>query len=260
MAVLVVAGAVLWSHGYRAYAVRTGSMAPTYPTGSLVVDRPVSGDRLRPGTVVTFRVGDELVTHRLVAVGPGGLQTQGDANRSADPWTLQRSDVVGEVVDGASRLGYLVVFLRQPTAGPSLVLLVLSVTLAWQLFFGPTPETGRSRHRGHGPTAGAVALGLLLLVPIGAAAGGSALGVRSTGAWFTDSTPGSLTFEVGCEDTHEQGNGPGNGGGHEKCHGNGHDKDHGAGAGAGVVEVPDEPAVGTPVPDAVPSIVSDASS
>ncbi len=40
-------GAWLWHSGYRAYVVHTGSMTPTYKPGSLVIDGPAKGTRVR---------------------------------------------------------------------------------------------------------------------------------------------------------------------------------------------------------------------
>jgi len=234
MAVLMVAGLALWGEGYRLYAVRTGSMTPTYPTGSLVVDRPASADRLRTGTVITFRIGSQLVTHRVTGTGADGLHTQGDANRSADPWTLPVRNVVGEVVGGLSHGGYLLVFLRQPTGVPSLVLLVVSVLLAWQVFFGSPAGDGRADDRPDGPPArnsqpagAALPTAVVVAIAVGlvAAAGGASVGVGSTGAYFSDSVAGAMSFDPTCPDTHEHGSGPATGNGHQTCHGKGHTKD-----------------------------------
>jgi signal peptidase I len=238
MVLLIGTGMVLWGEGYRLYAVRTGSMTPTYPTGSLVVDRPVpSGTTPTVGQVITFRTAAGLVTHRLAARTSAGLHTKGDANRSQDPWTLPARNVVGEVVGGVPGGGYLLVFLHQPTGVPSLVLLTLSVLLAWQVFFGlPAAATDQPRHHRHrrrrpsSPLAASMTLGVVLLA-LGAGAFSSCwVGVRSTGAYFTDSVSGTMIFEPGCEDTHDHGNGPENGNGHQNCHGNGHTKDQPAAA------------------------------
>lgn len=256
----VLAGALLWQQGYRLYAVRTGSMTPTYPTGSLVLDRPTSPDRLAPGRVITFRVGSELVTHRLVATGAHGLQTQGDANRTADPWRLPARSVVGEVVGGLQHGGYVLVFLHQPTGVPSLVLLLVGTLLAWQLFFGAPARGGGDgsgdadvsppRHRRRGGSGLAIPVAVVALA-IPAAAAGTWSGIGSTGAYFSDSVSGSMTFDLGCEDTHEHGNGPDHGNGHQKCDGNGHTNDHGDNRDRGdsapsVVEVADAPATVAP--------------
>ncbi len=44
---LVCVGLVGWHQGYRLYAVRTGSMTPTYPTGSLLLDAPAQSRACR---------------------------------------------------------------------------------------------------------------------------------------------------------------------------------------------------------------------
>ena len=51
---LAVAAATAWHDGYRIYAVRTGSMTPTYPTGALVVDAPASDGAPGVGDVITL--------------------------------------------------------------------------------------------------------------------------------------------------------------------------------------------------------------
>lgn len=150
VAVLVVGGAVaMWQQGYHAYAVRTGSMEPAYPTGSVVVTAPVD-EQPAPGAVVTFRTSGGLVTHRVVGSVPDGLETKGDANNAPDPWTVPQRNVVGQVVAGVPAAGYVLVFFQQPSGVPSLVLLALSILFAWALFFPADPEaTGGARRRNH---------------------------------------------------------------------------------------------------------------
>lgn len=135
---LVCVGLVGWQQGYRLYAVRTGSMAPTYPTGSLLLDAPGRTGGPRVGEVVTFRTSDGLVTHRVRQLTSAGIKTKGDANRSIDVWTIPRHDVRGAVVAGVPFGGYLFVFFQQPTGVPSLMVLTLSIVLAWSVFFGST--------------------------------------------------------------------------------------------------------------------------
>jgi signal peptidase len=149
-ALAAVGGAVmLWQDGYRVYAVRTGSMSPTYPTGSLVVAAPARGDVPQVGDVVTFRTQGGLVTHRVHGVDDAGVQTKGDANRTPDPWVLPPRNIVGQVMAGVADGGYLLVYLQQPTGIASLVLLALSVVFAWSLFFGDgtagAAQVGRAR-------------------------------------------------------------------------------------------------------------------
>jgi signal peptidase len=133
-------GLLAWHEGYRAYAVRTGSMTPTYPTGALVIDQPIEGSRPSVWQVITFLTTDGPVTHRVHDVTPQGLKTKGDANRTPDAWTVPLRHVMGTVVWGSAYLGYVFVFFQQPTGVLSLMLLALSVYLAWTVFFPAKPE------------------------------------------------------------------------------------------------------------------------
>ncbi|MDO8119849.1 signal peptidase I [Isoptericola sp. b490] len=152
---LAVGAAVAWHEGYRLYAVRTGSMAPTYPTGALVVDGPA--DDAEVGDVITFHAGGGMVTHRVHAVSGAGYSTKGDANPEPDAWTIPHHAVLGRVVAGTGALGYVLVFFRQPTGAASLMSAFVGLWLLWGLFFPPdvpgrTPAARRDRT--HGPAPG----------------------------------------------------------------------------------------------------------
>jgi signal peptidase len=151
LAAALMTGALAWHEGYRAYAIKTGSMTPTYPTGALVIDRPSASSAPNVGQVITFRTKDGLVTHRIHALKDGGYETKGDANRTPDVGTVPFQDVIGVVAWGAAYLGYVFVFFQQPTGALSLMLLALSVYLAWAAFFpaeDDEPELAEGVHDG----------------------------------------------------------------------------------------------------------------
>jgi signal peptidase len=153
---------------WRLAPVRSGSMAPALPAGSLAVAVPAPAPAVRPGWVIVFhRPGDAaVVTHRVVRVLAGGahpvVETRGDANPVADPWRLRITDDrvwrVRAVVPGAGRA---LLAMRAPpvrlatTAGVPLVLGV-----AWAVAIVRAPEPGAEprprrrrvgRHRRHRP-------------------------------------------------------------------------------------------------------------
>jgi signal peptidase I len=151
-ALLILTGVVgtattFWLQGYRLYVVHTGSMSPTYKPGDVVIDAPAAG-HYRPGEVLTFRhsaLTDDVVTHRVVGVQPDGLHTKGDANRSADAWTIRPDQVQGRVVFSVRGLGYLAVYFKQPAGIASLATVAVAVLLLWRLFFaGAEPEDERA--------------------------------------------------------------------------------------------------------------------
>ena len=137
--------AAAWHQGYRMYAVRTGSMSPTYPTGALIIDAPARSRTPAVGDVLTFRTIDGLVTHRVHSREPQGLRTKGDANPAADTWVIAPHRVEGLVTWGLAGGGYVLVFLQQPTGIAALMVLLVSVVLAWSIFF---PAAGVAVPRG----------------------------------------------------------------------------------------------------------------
>lgn len=120
---------------YRTYFVRSGSMAPTIPTGAMVVVTDVDPDHLDPGDVIVFdRPGDasETITHRIVAVDAGpSFVTKGDANATADPWRVPASDVRGRLRFHVPLVGYVFGFLGNPAARLALVLVPLALLVTF---------------------------------------------------------------------------------------------------------------------------------
>ncbi len=126
-----------WAHGWRLYVVRTASMVPALAPGDAVLDRPASSG-VRPGDVVTFAVRsgpDLVVTHRAMSVTGDLITTKGDANETADPWTVRTQHVVGVPQLTLPRVGYVLVFLQQPQGALALLTSGLALIMLWQLFF-----------------------------------------------------------------------------------------------------------------------------
>jgi len=105
--------------------VRSGSMTPTFRTGSVVVVRPITqtaAELLKVGDIVTFRSAanrSTLITHRIAAVlhpqgGSVSYTTKGDANANYDETALTPDRVVGKYSGTIRGLGYLMVGMRNP--------------------------------------------------------------------------------------------------------------------------------------------------
>lgn len=98
LAGLVGLACILWLlasalFGASLVVFRTGSMAPSMPTGTAAIAVPIAGTDIAPGDVVmVVREGGLPVTHRVMAVEPdpqteGGvlLELRGDDNTVNDP-------------------------------------------------------------------------------------------------------------------------------------------------------------------------------
>ncbi len=104
---LFIAYGSLPNRWYQVLAVTSGSMAPTFQPGDLIViSRPP--EQVKPGMVLTLWVNGSLVTHRLIGLtADGELLTKGDANSTPDDWTGDDVQVKGLYRAHIPLLGYL---------------------------------------------------------------------------------------------------------------------------------------------------------
>jgi signal peptidase I len=97
---------------FQAFYVRSGSMSPAIPVGSLVLATRASAGDVRPGDVIVFRRPDrpQMVVHRIVTVeeSAGGpvFVTRGDANGSPDGWQIPAAGDGWQARYSISRAGF----------------------------------------------------------------------------------------------------------------------------------------------------------
>lgn len=98
------------THG-AALSVLTGSMTPTIPVGSVVVDRPVDPGTLHVGDIATYQKPgtSEFITHRIVKIDTSKTPTvftfKGDANRGPDIIPVPSKYIRGKVWFHVPHLG-----------------------------------------------------------------------------------------------------------------------------------------------------------
>lgn len=94
--------------------VKSGSMEPEIPTGSLVVVQPAAS--YGKGDIITFGKDtktDIPTTHRIIAINPdGSFVTKGDANEEQDQNPVARVEVIGKVILSIPGAGYVLDFAR----------------------------------------------------------------------------------------------------------------------------------------------------
>lgn len=101
--------------GFTPLTVISGSMSPGIETGDLVIIR--NGNRnIKPGDIVTYRLGEVLVTHRVKQISDKNVKevfiTQGDANSIPDYKTVDRSQILGKYAFRIPMGGYIKACLR----------------------------------------------------------------------------------------------------------------------------------------------------
>jgi len=99
--------------GAKPVVVLSGSMRPTFEVGTIIYYKAVPQEELKVDDIITYQLGDELVTHRIKRVENGDYITKGDANDIEDGKPVPDSAVQGRVGGLAIPiLGYGVTFIN----------------------------------------------------------------------------------------------------------------------------------------------------
>ncbi len=129
--------------GLKGFVVLSGSMEPTYHTGSVIYVKSVDVNSLEVGQPVTFHLsGKTVATHRIIEVvkenGNVRYRTKGDANETADG-LIDAEKVIGTPVFSIPYLGFALSYIQSPpgmyvaiAAGAALMLLIFLPSLLFE--------------------------------------------------------------------------------------------------------------------------------
>jgi len=144
--------------GMQVFTVLSGSMEPTFQTGSLIYVKDVDHRDLKEGDVITFMLSEDTVaTHRIIGVVPDEndpavirYRTKGDANDAEDGALVHYKNVLGTPVFTIPKLGYVANYIQNPpgsyltiSGGAILMLLVFLP----DLFGSDEPKEGESSEK-----------------------------------------------------------------------------------------------------------------
>ena len=125
--------------GFKVFTVLSGSMEPTYHTGSVIYVKPVDYRDLKVGDPISFMLDEKTVaTHRIVEIVPDEedpstlrYRTKGDANEAEDGGLVHYKNIIGKPVFTIPLLGFFVNYIQNPpgtyiaVAGGAVLLLLL---------------------------------------------------------------------------------------------------------------------------------------
>lgn len=132
--VILLSAALLFlgAFGVRFFTVRTGSMHPTYPVGSVIVVFPTEFSELEKGDVITFYAGGSTaVTHRIYQIDKENktVSTKGDNNNVEDNNRVTEDKILGKVVFSVPYLGYLSILADTVFGKTVIISIVVGVVL-----------------------------------------------------------------------------------------------------------------------------------
>ncbi|CAM4120677.1 signal peptidase [Bacillus manliponensis] len=121
--------------GYQFKTVLSGSMEPTFLTGSIIAIEPTKdGSQYKKDDVITYKEKeDRIVTHRIIDVknvnGQVMYETKGDNNNGPDSEPVLAQNVIGKYADiTVPYVGYLLNYANSK-AGAALLLIIPGVFL-----------------------------------------------------------------------------------------------------------------------------------
>lgn len=146
--------------GVDIYYVRSGSMEPKYPTGSLLYITDADPDTLKVDDVITFQKTETVTaTHRIIELVPDGddpsiirFRTKGDNNKVVDEPLVDKDAVVGKAVFCIPYLGYLAAYIQQPPGSYvaiGIAVALVCVVLMIDIATGDKDTTRKSKHELH---------------------------------------------------------------------------------------------------------------
>ncbi|KON85989.1 signal peptidase [Sporosarcina globispora] len=120
--------------GYQVKAVLSGSMEPTFETGSIIsIKLSDSRTKYDKGEIITFRMEDKLITHRIIDVinenGQVSYKTKGDNNNGPDIWIVYPQDIVGKYSGVTIPYAGFAMNYANSKAGSALLLIVPGILL-----------------------------------------------------------------------------------------------------------------------------------
>ncbi len=120
--------------GYRVFSVTSGSLEPTIKIGDLVIVKSVdNSDEIKEDDIITFREGDNFVTHRVVGVstaeGKISYTTKGDNNNTKDDKSVLYASVEGKYVKHIANVGAIII------ACQNIYFVILVLLFAYCIYF-----------------------------------------------------------------------------------------------------------------------------
>ena len=121
--------------GIIPFVVLSGSMEEQIKTGAIAyADTRAKVEDVKVGDVIVFKVDNEYVTHRVIAINDDNtFTTKGDANQTEDLAPVRFEDFKGQTIFSIPYLGYLLSKIQTRT-GTFILCLIVGLNLVYMIF------------------------------------------------------------------------------------------------------------------------------
>lgn len=102
--------------GIKTYVIISGSMEPNINIGDIVITKKLDESELSVGDVISYRKGQNVITHRIVRInvegGEWSVVTKGDNNNTDDDEKILYSNIEGKVIQRIPKIGKITLMLQ----------------------------------------------------------------------------------------------------------------------------------------------------
>ncbi len=131
--------------GHTPVVVLSGSMEPTYKVGSVIYYKKVSEKELKEEDVITFNIDNKTISHRIVSIDNGLIETKGDANNTSDIHKIRYENIKGKV--GNISIPYVGYYIKMVNDNLTLVVIVTVIILVSEFLFSNTEDLNINNKR-----------------------------------------------------------------------------------------------------------------
>lgn len=111
--------------GITPLIVLSGSMHPIINAGDVIFVKQKNTENIKPGDIVSYKVSDKIVTHRVVEVFKNNsdimFKTKGEVNNVNDEYLVSSANLIGVMFFKIPYLGFLYNFLNSYKIGILLI-------------------------------------------------------------------------------------------------------------------------------------------
>ncbi|MBQ9853987.1 MAG: signal peptidase I [Bacilli bacterium] len=122
--------------GYTIFEVASGSMQPAINQKDLIIVKIT--DKIKLNDIITYKIEDDFITHRIIKIDGDTIYTKGDANTSED-YQIKKDKLIGKVVYVIPKFG----FIKEIFFTPKIVISIIIVLILFSFCFSYVPEDKR---------------------------------------------------------------------------------------------------------------------
>lgn len=118
------------------FEVASGSMQPSINQKDLIIVKIT--DKIKSKDVITYKLDDDFITHRIIRIDGDTIFTKGDANTSED-YQVSRKDLIGKVVCVVPKFGII----KEIFFTPKIIISTIIFLILFSFCYSYVPENKR---------------------------------------------------------------------------------------------------------------------